>query len=281
MPEKRDTAPDYTPADKQGLKGNLPFSIGATSYVFPADILPNVDYLARLVDDVEILIFESDAISPLPDEACIRKLADYAREFSLSYTVHLPLDADIGVQDHTERQEAVNRCLRVIRCTEPLAPHSCILHLPAPANAESSNVREKWHESLSESAEELIAAGVDLSLLCVETLDTPFDWLEPIMDKFDLSVCLDVGHLLLYGHPVEPVIERYFARTRVIHMHGVEKGKDHRSISLLDPEVLSLLLSALRNDRTIARVATIEVFHKERLLNSLDVLKETVSAIGI
>ena len=35
-----------------------PFRIGTTSYIIPADILPNVVYLAGKVDDVELVLFE-------------------------------------------------------------------------------------------------------------------------------------------------------------------------------------------------------------------------------
>ena len=35
------------------------FHIGATSYVIPADLAPNAEYLATRVDDMELVLFES------------------------------------------------------------------------------------------------------------------------------------------------------------------------------------------------------------------------------
>ena len=35
------------------------FRLGVPSYVYPADILPNVKALAPFVDDVELVLFES------------------------------------------------------------------------------------------------------------------------------------------------------------------------------------------------------------------------------
>ena len=44
------------------------FRIGTTSYVIPDDILPNVEYLASRVDDVQLVLFETDEYgSNLPD----------------------------------------------------------------------------------------------------------------------------------------------------------------------------------------------------------------------
>ena len=43
-----------------GIKGAFPFRIGATSYVLAADMLTNVRYLADRVDDIELLVFESE-----------------------------------------------------------------------------------------------------------------------------------------------------------------------------------------------------------------------------
>ncbi|MCX7010033.1 MAG: hypothetical protein NTY53_22795 [Kiritimatiellaeota bacterium] len=40
------------------------FRVGVTSYVYPADILPNVERLAGRVDDVELVLFESEATAP-------------------------------------------------------------------------------------------------------------------------------------------------------------------------------------------------------------------------
>ena len=51
------------------------FRIGATSYIIPADILPNVEYLAPQVDDVELVLFETDEYgSNLPDAVLRNRL---------------------------------------------------------------------------------------------------------------------------------------------------------------------------------------------------------------
>lgn len=255
-----------------GLKGQFPFRVGAPSYVIPADIMSNVRHLADCVDDIEIVLFESDAISNLPDEHTFRELKAYAREKSLTYTVHLPLDADIGSRNENERRDSVQKYLRVISRTALLNPHSYIVHLPAPSDATDMAERAKWHASLSRSANELLASGLDCSLVAVETLDYPFEWVEKIVENCSFSICLDIGHALLHGYAIQPLIERQFGRTRVVHVHGVDNGQDHCCISRVDPDVFSLLFSTLHLDRRMTRVLTIEVFNEERLRDSLKVL---------
>ena len=86
------------------LKGRFPFRLGTSSYIIPADIIPNVEYLADKVDDVELVLFESDEISNIPDAGTVETLANLAARHGLSYTVHLPLDAPLGHADEPVRK---------------------------------------------------------------------------------------------------------------------------------------------------------------------------------
>jgi hypothetical protein len=52
--------------------------IGTTSYILADDILPNVRYLAPLVDDIELVLFESEGMSNLPSKQVIEELAALA-----------------------------------------------------------------------------------------------------------------------------------------------------------------------------------------------------------
>ena len=62
------------------MSESCPFRVGATSYVIPDHILPNVEYLAPLVDDVELVLFETDEYgSNLPDTSVIERLLETRR----------------------------------------------------------------------------------------------------------------------------------------------------------------------------------------------------------
>ena len=65
------------------LKGRFPFRLGTSSYIIPDDILPNVEFLADRVDDVELILFESDEISNIPDTATVERLAWIAWELTV------------------------------------------------------------------------------------------------------------------------------------------------------------------------------------------------------
>ena len=71
----------------------FPFRLGTSSYIIPADILPNAHYLAGKVKDIELILFEvDDGPNNLPSPEVIEELEQIAREQDLTYTVHLPLD---------------------------------------------------------------------------------------------------------------------------------------------------------------------------------------------
>jgi len=254
------------------LKGALPFRLGATSYVIPDDIVPNVRHLAGLVDDIEILLFESDALSPLPAPGVIAELGGLARDAALSYTVHLPLDANVGALDETTRQSGVAKCLRAIDRTAPLSPHGYNIHFPAPPDASDPDVRKRWKDALMHSMAHMQRASVSPATLCVESLDYPFEWIEGVVRDACLSVCLDLGHAMIHGQSLQPLIDRNLHRASVVHLHGVDGNRDHRALSAIDKETIDSLLSRLRDGGPTRRVVTIEVFSEARLMDSLEVL---------
>ena len=109
-------------------------------------------------------------------------------------------------------------------------------------------------------------------MLAVETLDYPFSLVEEIVSEFALSVCLDAGHLWLYGYDSSAAIERYKEAIRVIHLHGVEKGVDHKEISTLSDSQVRSVLAAAEGGMS-DRVVTLEVFGETELHRSLETLR--------
>jgi sugar phosphate isomerase/epimerase len=182
------------------LKGCFPFRLGTTSYVLPDAILPNVRFLADLVDDVELVLFESNEISNLPSPQEIDELAAIAAARDLTYTVHLPLDAKLGSPDEPVRRQSVAACAQIVALTRPLRPFAYVAHLYGEDDGRApTQDTERWHRNLALSVAELADAGVIPRDLCVETLAYPFRFVEPLVERMGLSVCLDVGHMLLGG----------------------------------------------------------------------------------
>ena len=261
---------------EQSLKSRFPFRLGTTSYIIPADLLSNVLFLADKVDDIELVLFESDEITNLPDAATVKMLKETADRSNLTYTVHLPLDTWMGHEQTSVRQQSVDKCLRVIERMAPLLPFAYVLHFHGdkPGKSPSPDL-ERWIDGHRRSVERLLQA-VDSHDLCVETLDYPYTCIDDIVSDYHLSVCLDIGHLLLYGYTPEAYLDRYLTRTRVLHLHGIEEGHDHRSLSFLPAGLLPTLIDRLGNGSKNSRVFTMEVFDERAFNQSLDVLSRFI-----
>ena len=258
---------------KPSLKNRFPFRLGTTSYVIPADLKANVAFLADKVDDVELVLFESHEISNLPDAATLRALKETAERHDLTYTVHLPLDAWMGHADAAVRRQSVDKCLRVIEHTAPLAPFAYIVHFHGDRRGDCpSPDLMRWQEGHRSAVERLVQV-VSPEDLCVETLDYPYKIIEDIVIDYKLSVCLDIGHQLLCGVAPEDYLDRYLPRTRVLHLHGVEDGHDHRSLAFLPDGLLTALVNRLGSGPEKPRVLTMEIFDEEAFNQSMDLLR--------
>ncbi len=259
------------------LKQRFPFRVGATSYVVPADMLPNVTALAERVDDVELLVFESDQISNLPSRSMVRSLARVAEANGLTYTVHLPVDVRLGSANENERRESVEKCIRVIERMDALDPFAYVVHFSNTSFVEMEELSEKgwgeWRSRLERSVREFLAAGVAPERLCVETLSYDFERVATVVEEHDLSICLDVGHLLLKDRSPDELWDRYASRIRVVHIHGIRDGKDHASLAHLDETVLTGLLERLSAKGEAERVVTMEVFDRASFIESCSVLE--------
>jgi len=265
-----------TPINERGsLKGRFPFRLGATSFVIPDDIIPNVRRVADLVDDVEILFFEDADKASLPSQATIKDLARIASDEALSYTVHLPLDLGVGSLTEATRRRSVAQALHMIELVAPLSPLRYIVHFPdETGKAEPCPEMRQWHAALTRSMSAILKSGVPTRALCIETLSYPFEIIKEILVEHDLGICLDVGHLLLAGRSPEVHFDRYADRIEVIHLHAVIDGKDHHALSAMDTGMVSVMMRKLSARDMRDCVVTLEVFKEEYLRQSLSIMGE-------
>ncbi|MBA4396573.1 MAG: xylose isomerase [Syntrophus sp. (in: bacteria)] len=255
------------------LKNRFPFRLGTTSYIIPAGLAENVAFLADKVDDIELVLFESHEISNLPDTDTVKRLREIAEQYDLTYTVHLPLDTWLGHADAAIRRPSVDKCLRVIEHTARLAPFAYILHFHGDRRGESpSPDMMRWQEGHRRAVERLVQI-VPPEYLCVETLDYPYEFIEDIVIDYKLSVCMDIGHQLLCGVDPEGYLDRYLPHTRVLHLHGVENGHDHKSLAFLPGGLLTALINRLGKGPDIQRVLTIEIFDEGAFNQSMDLMR--------
>jgi sugar phosphate isomerase/epimerase len=248
-------------------KPGYPWRLGATSFVLPGEIAANVEVLGPLVDDVQLLFFESAERAGLAQPLDLLFLRRCAREHRLSYTVHLPLDIRLGHPDRKERQRGRAEVLRLMEELAPLAPRCFDLHLVR----ETAIPPEQWLENLASSLAELAGdLGTARTLLAVENIDAPLALLAPLALAHGFSLCLDLGHLLRYGHGLAEV-PALLPRAAHLHWHGLRQGKDHQAIA--DREQAAQLGEWLAA-AAFAGVVTLEMYSLGKLTASLALLEE-------
>jgi sugar phosphate isomerase/epimerase len=257
-------------------KNRFPFRFGTTSYIIPADIIPNVEFLKDKVDDIELVLFESDEYSNLPTDDDIRNLASLAADSGLTYSVHLPLDVYLGNEDRGVRELSVQKCMRVIGLCRHLPKSAYVMHFEGGPgvniNDFTQGERNRFVKNIGESVSMLLReSGEEPGMFCAENLNYPFGLVWPVVEELGLSVTLDAGHLEFYGFPVESHLERYLLRTRVLHMHGTLDGKDHNSLAHMKPETLAMVIRALREEAG-EKIFTMEIFSEEDFLTSCEVM---------
>ena len=253
-----------TPQLPVSFKHRFPFTLAATSFVYPDDYVPNVRRLGPFVDEIELLFCESGA---LPSEPTIQELAALAREHELSYNVHLPSDVSIGHMAPDRRERAVEAILRVIELAGPLAPSTFTLHIPWEGSSSATEPAAAWRQNVRQSLAELTRTLGDPARISVETLDYPLEWLAGVIDALNLRICMDVGHLLLYGHDVQGFFDRFAPRVSILHLHGVDNGHDHLPLDRLSKPFEDSVIRVLSG---FEGIVSLEVFTFDALAASLN-----------
>jgi sugar phosphate isomerase/epimerase len=250
------------------------FRIGTTSYIIPADIIPNARYLAGKVDDIQLILFESED-SSLPSAQDMQVLKEIGEREGVGYSVHFPIDTFLG-ETEPVRSESAAKHIEIVDLTAVLEPTVYIVHFngdrAAPGHGTPSEDMNRWLGNSKKSMEEIISStGVSTRKFCVETLAYPFEMVDGIVEALGLSVCIDVGHLVVNGFSTASHLQRYGNRVKSVHLHGAEGGKDHLDLTHLERPVLEAVLDFVE-DREVN--LTIEVFNEKDLSASLQVLKQ-------
>ena len=254
-------------------KRTYPFRIGCTSYVIGADIIPNVEYMADYVDDVELVLFESCDMCNFPRKEDISELRRIANSQGLSYSVHFPIDKKAAAADGKERQDFFEQVKAVISLTHELQPSGYLLHLEGISKHSTKAEISDWENRVDILCSNLVTIPeLDPSLLCVETLGYAPEYNYKIVQRYGLSFCIDIGHLWLYEMDWKSSCDKMIGTTRIIHLHGVQGGKDHLSLAVHDkPQLRDFVQRYLRSYRG---VLTLELFDENHTFESLQLMEQ-------
>ena len=249
------------------MKHRFPFRLGTTSYIIPAAIIPNIRFLGPYVDEIELVLFESEGEQSLPSSAEIGEMRHLAAEFDLVYNVHLPTDLFPGAEDPFLRERFQQRVLRFIDGTSSLDPTVFILHCESTnAGGQRDTDLNAWTDRIAGSLENLVGAGVDPHRVALENLKYIPEKILALAEHFGMSLCLDIGHLLRCGHSLADRIQPLMESSSMVHLHGVKNGRDHSGIHWIPPETWDLIHRVLRESFTGG--VSLEVFSLEELAPS-------------
>ncbi|MBU4343905.1 MAG: hypothetical protein KKB05_01690 [Proteobacteria bacterium] len=117
----------------------------------------------------------------------------------------------------------------------------------------------------------LLSTGIKSRSIAIENLMYPFEWVEKIISSLNLSVCIDIGHLIRMNADIKGTFNKYHDRTPIIHLHGVKDNLDHLSLDKLTDNETSDIIQILK---TYTGTAIIEVFSYDNLNLSLKYLEK-------
>ena len=255
-------------------KGLLSFPLACPSFIFRADYVENVCRLAPFVDEIQLLFFESRFENSLPSPALVDRLVALGREKSINYSVHLPSDIFLGHHEKDERQFAADVLIDIIKRCAPLAPSTYTLHLERnPSRTDD----QRWQTHTTATLSSVLDAGIDSRRISIENLNYDFRLAAPIVEALDLSVCMDMGHLLAHGETLAPFYQRWQDRISVFHIHGVDGSRDHLSLNRLSDNHMIEVLQLLNG---FGSVVVLEVYSEAALEASLGWLKKLLTVDG-
>jgi len=257
------------PSLTKSYKGLYPFKICTTSFIYPDHYIPNVKMLGPYMDEIELLLFESQGKDVLPSRKVITELGRLAPEFDLSYNVHLPTDISISDPNPARQRRAVETMIQVMELVRPLDPSALVLHVPFSEESYDEQIVKKWRDRVHQNLAQIKSVTEEQDIIAIETLDYPLDMLEDIVLDLDLRICLDLGHLMVYEYDVLEVFNKYASKTSVLHLHGVENGCDHMTLERLSGKLFKPVRQVLNK---FTGVVSIEVFSFENLDSSLKYL---------
>jgi sugar phosphate isomerase/epimerase len=221
----------------------------------------------------------------------------------LSYTLHLPL---WSVEPSTPlipvRKGSVEAIVQIINATTSIHPEVFVLHATGALAAEFYNMEiselartlilSQFQMGARESIRTILSeTGLPSRRLAIETIEFPLDLTLELAEEFDLSICLDTGHVLA-GFPgwfdFFDVLEKILPRLAEVHLHDCRKmpqgvrgyGEDHKPLGTGDLDLgrfLDRLVAANFSGPLVFELKIDEALNSLKIVESIrpNLLKHT------
>lgn len=262
--------------DLLSLKKILPFKIGATSYVTAGGLADNLRFLAPLVDDMQLTLFDTPSASNIPTRAEALELRDISRDFDISISVHLPGALDLGSPDAAARARDAELFRRIVDSLSPIEPTIYVMHssvTPVPHEKVAG-----WAEREARELERLIPLIGSPRALALENVEPGFEVEEILIPSLCTSTCIDIGHLEADRVDAPAHIARWAHLCTAMHIHAVAPdGRDHASLAMKPRgSLIKDIEGAIARD--FRGVMTIEVFERDDFESSFAAMADACDA---
>ncbi len=168
------------------------------------------------------------------DASFYAQVAQLGAELDCVFTAHLPFLWMDPASMVPEIRGATETCLRrAVEVLGDLPVESYVLHPTGPLadlayGALPPALAATFVGLMMGELERTVSSLLDLvpaERLCLENLEIiPFaEFVLPLVEEYDLAVCLDVGHLAYQGLRAEDLLDLCFDRIREVHLHDVTR----------------------------------------------------------
>ncbi len=267
---------------KQAKTFSLPqLRLGSTSFVTHQDYVNGVRYAAKHCADVALLLNCVGAKGEwLIKKQEVLDIAAILKHEGASLHVHLPTEAHFDTKN--DATMVYDRVLMALDRVALLHAHSFVLHIEMPSlrytkKQPSAQQIEYIHVVLQDIARNMQSPD-QLAVENIEGYPTSF-W-DDFFDQQPYSRCLDVGHIWKDGLNPAPVLENWFERVRIIHLHGLaamptaafkQSIKDHVSLAQMPEPWIDDIMHPLWR-KQFSGVLCLEVFDPKHLALSHEIL---------
>lgn len=226
--------------------------LGGTSFLIHADYVKGTRFCAERCDDVALLLL--DGIE-FPTKSEIQEMSAILDSEGASLHVHLPTSSTFTTRKSTKRM--IDQVQSAIDCSNPLHPHSYVLHL----DFNSKDISDDQVQGTAEALQKIADCLPQPELLAIENLTGfPVNFCDRWIRNTSYSRCLDIGHIWKDDKNPLPILTEWLPKIRVLHLHGVKNGVfDHNSLKYMSTIQVDAVMHRLWQ-KHFAGVVTLEMF---------------------
>lgn len=190
---------------------------------------------------------EAVAVLPAPLRDKFRKeaaggLRELREKEGLTFSIHLPFMGGVNFTTSIDsiRQASFEVIKDITEQCGPLEPLTYVLHISGlleelmGVGLRDDGVVETYLACAAESLARIVEL-IPARKLCIENLEyIRFENLLPLVEKFDTSICMDVGHIKLRNEDIDEFADRYGSRLGEIHLHDVTWRMFDKRVRVMD-----------------------------------------------